>query len=406
MPQSCQIDATSPALLYHQGSQQQGQRPGKCGLALTKPLSGAKDLELAYTPGVAQPVLAIAKNPQNSYRYTNKGNRVAVISNGSAVLGLGDVGALASKPVMEGKAVLFKHFADIDAVDIEIDCQDPKELIETICRIAPSFGGINLEDIKAPDCFIIEKALREKLDIPVMHDDQHGTAVTLAAGLINALEIQAKSLSSVNITCLGGGAAAIACMHLLIELGANRNAITLVDRRGVIYEGREHVNEHKAFFAKQTQARTLDDAMNNADVFIGLSGPNTLNTDQLKLMNDKPVIFALSNPTPEIDPQLVKTHRPDALMATGRSDHPNQINNLLCFPYIFRAVLDAGIKQFTPEIFASCVHAIAQLAHEPVDDDLKAYYPKGTVFTFGPDYFIPKAFDRRLRAKICEAVSL
>ncbi len=308
--------------------------PGKTRIALSKPMETQYDLSLAYTPGVAEPVKEIASHAESAYQYTNKGNLVAVITNGTAVLGLGNVGALAGKPVMEGKAALFKKFADIDVFDIEIDCNDPRELVETIVRIAPTFGGINLEDIKAPECFFVEQALKERLSIPVLHDDQQGTAIVVAAALLNALEIQAKTLSNIKIVCLGAGAAGIATMRLLQQLGANPQQIYLVDREGVIHSDRPNLNEQKKSFAQQTDARSLADIMQGADVFIGVSGPKLLAPECVATMAAKPIIFALSNPTPEIMPEDVLKIRADCIMATGRSDYPNQVNNVLCFPHI------------------------------------------------------------------------
>ncbi len=324
-------DLRKAALEYHSSP-----FPGKLGIVSTKPLT-EQDLSLCYTPGVAEPVKEIALDPFNAYRYTSKGNLVAVITNGTAVLGLGHVGALASKPVMEGKAVLFKRFADIDVFDIEVDCDDPKAFIETVIRIAPTFGGINLEDIKAPECFEIERVLKEKLSIPVFHDDQHGTAIVIAAGLLNALELQHKKLSDVVIVCAGAGAAGIASMQLLIKLGAKRSNIFMVDRSGVIHTGRKDLNSFKQEFAVKTDKHTLMEALTGADVFIGVSGPGLMTPDMLRAMAEKPIVFALSNPTPEIMPEVAHSVRKDLIMATGRSDFPNQVNNALCFPVLFFA---------------------------------------------------------------------
>ncbi|MFI4962983.1 MAG: malic enzyme-like NAD(P)-binding protein, partial [Legionellales bacterium] len=318
--------------------------PGKLCIHITKPTNSQDDLSLAYTPGVAAPVLAIAKRPEDAYRYTNKGNLIAVMTNGTAVLGLGDLGPLASKPVMEGKAVLFKQFAGLDVFDIEIDAENPQAFIATAKRIAPTFGGINLEDIKAPECFEIEQALIEQLNIPVFHDDQHGTAIVVAAGLLNALELQGKKLSEVRIVCIGAGAAGIASMRLLVALGAEKANMLLLDTKGVIHSGRSDLNAYKFAFARTTACRTLEDAMKDADVFIGVAKPDLLDAKLLQLMAPKPVIFALSNPDPEIRPELAHQARSDLVIATGRCDYPNQVNNVLCFPYIFRGALDARAK--------------------------------------------------------------
>jgi malate dehydrogenase (oxaloacetate-decarboxylating)(NADP+) len=377
--------------------------PGKTGIALTKPTATQYDLALAYTPGVAEPVNEIAKSPEAAYRYTNKGNLVAIISNGTAVLGLGNVGALASKPVMEGKAVLFKHLADVDVFDIEIDCTDPDEFVETVVRIAPTFGGINLEDIKAPECFTIERKLRERLNIPLMHDDQHGTAIVVAAGLLNALELQNKKLSEVHIVCAGAGAAGIASIELLLQLGAKPENIAMIDRAGVIHAGRDDLNEHKQKFATQTDKRTLADAMKNADVFIGVSGPGLLTAEMLISMAKNPIIFALSNPTPEVLPELAFQVRQDIIMATGRSDYPNQVNNSLSFPYIFRGALDARAKCINQAMQLAAVHAIKDLVKEPVPAEVKASYPNEE-YHFGPHYILPKMLDPRLKARVSQAV--
>src|SRR5690606_16264929 len=328
-------DFKQAALDYHEFP-----TPGKISIALSKPADTAAHLALAYSPGVAEPVRAIAANPENAYRFTGKGNLVAVISDGSAILGLGDLGPLASKPVMEGKALLFKRFAGIDSVDIQVKSESPQAFIDTVARIADTFGGINLEDIKAPECFEIEKILIEQCDIPVFHDDQHGTAIVTAAGMLNALEIQGKLLSDARIVCLGAGAAAIACMKLLLSLGARRENLYLVDRQGVIRSDRGDLVSHKQAFVNDGGARTLLDAMQGADVFIGLSGGNLLTADALLAMAPKPIVFACSNPDPEIQPELAMSLRDDLILATGRSDSPNQVNNVLGFPFIFRGALD------------------------------------------------------------------
>lgn len=358
------------ALEYHEKP-----TPGKTSINITKPTETQFDLSLAYTPGVAEPVLAIADNNLNAYKYTNKGNLVGVISNGSAVLGLGNVGALASKPVMEGKSVLFKKFADIDVFDLEIDSDSPQDLINTIARVAPTFGGINLEDIKAPECFIIEEALIEMLDIPVFHDDQHGTAIIIAAGLLNALELVNKKLESARIVCLGAGAAGIASMRLLIALGAKKENLFMVDRQGVINTSRHGLSTHKFAFANDnTKCNTLSEAMQNADVFIGVSGANLLPVEFIEEMAENPIIFALSNPDPEISPALVLESRSDAIMATGRSDYPNQVNNVLGFPYIFRGALDVQASCINENMHIAAVEAIREIAKEPVPSEVTDLY--------------------------------
>lgn len=379
--------------------------PGKLSVQVTKPTNSQDDLSLAYTPGVAAPVLAIEESPADAYRYTNKGNLVAVITNGTAVLGLGDVGALASKPVMEGKAVLFKRFADIDVFDIEIDANDCQAFIETTKRISPTFGGINLEDIKAPECFEIEQALIEQLDIPVFHDDQHGTAIVVAAGLLNALELQGKTLAKAKIVCIGAGAAGIASMRLLVALGASKDNMLLLDTQGVIHTGRTDLNAYKSAFARTTECRTLDDALLDADVFIGVAKPDLLNADLLNLMAARPVIFALSNPDPEIRPELAHQVRDDLVIATGRSDYPNQVNNVLCFPYIFRGALDVRARCINQEMQIAAVEAIRQLAHEAVPQVVKDNYPGVSSWEFGPNYIMPKPIDPRLKERVTAAVA-
>ena len=375
--------------------------PGKLSVNPTKPCDTADDLALAYTPGVAEPVLAIAEDPSNAYRYTNKGNLVAVITDGSAVLGLGNVGALAGKPVMEGKGVLFKRFADIDVYDIEIDCSDPDEFIQTVVNIAPTFGGINLEDIAAPHCFYIESELKKRLDIPVFHDDQHGTAVIVAAGLINALEIQKKKLSEVNIVFLGAGAAGCSCARLLKLMGANN--IVLVDRKGVLNKKRVDLNNYNQDLAVETKCNTLEESMNNSDVFIGVSGANLLSKNLISKMNQNPIIFALANPNPEILPDEAHSVRDDIIMATGRSDFPNQVNNVLGFPFLFRGALDAKAKEITNKMLVAAANALANLAKEEVPQSvLDAYEVKS--MSFGKEYFIPKPFDPRLIDWVAKAV--
>lgn len=392
-------ELSSPALDYHSFP-----TPGKLSIALSKRTQTPEDLSLAYTPGVAEPVNAIAADPEAAYRYTSKGNLVAVISDGSAILGLGNLGGLASKPVMEGKAVLFKCFADIDVFDIELGTQDPTALIETIANIAPTFGGINLEDIKAPQCFEVEKALIERLDIPVFHDDQHGTAVVVAAALLNALMLQGKRLETVKIVCLGAGAAGIATMRLLKHLGAKPEQIFMVDSQGVIHRDRSDLNVYKAAFAQQTPHRTLADVLKGADVLIGVSGPQLVNDSMLLSMAAKPIVFALSNPTPEISPELAHGLRTDLIMATGRSDYPNQVNNVLAFPYIFRGALEVRARCINSEMLIAAVEAIRLLAHEVVPDNVKVLYP-GQTLAFGPNYILPKPFDKRLLKQVSEAVS-
>jgi malate dehydrogenase (oxaloacetate-decarboxylating)(NADP+) len=383
-------------------------RPGKLGIAVTKPFTTQDELSLAYSPGVAVPVEAIAANPEDAFRYTSKGNLVAVISDGSAILGLGNLGALASKPVMEGKAVLFKKFADIDVFDIEVATQDPERFIETVVNIAPTFGGINLEDIAAPHCFRIEQELVERLDIPVFHDDQHGTAIVLAAGLLNALELQRKHLGEVRIVCVGAGAAGIACMNLLLALGAQRSNIFLLDRKGVIHAGREDLNkpgnEMKRQFACRTEARTLADALRGADVFIGLSGPDLVSQDMVKSMAARPIVLPMSNPDPEILPEQVTAVRSDAIIGTGRSDYPNQVNNVLGFPYIFRGALDVRARRINTAMHLAAVEALRGLAKLPVPSAVLEAYDLESL-SFGPDYIIPKPLDPRLIEVVPPAVA-
>ncbi len=387
------------ALRYHAEP-----RPGKLEVQITKPTETQDDLALAYTPGVAEPCRVIENDADAAYRYTGKGNLVAVITDGSAVLGLGNIGALAGKPVMEGKGVLFKRFANIDVFDIEVATQDVEAFIATVKNIAPTFGGINLEDISAPRCFEIETRLQEMLDIPVFHDDQHGTAIIIAAGLLNALEIQGKQLADANIVCLGAGAAGIASMDLLVALGASRNNIYMIDRRGVIRAGREGLNPHKEKWALETDKETLLDACQDADVFIGLSGPNLMTAEMLQAMAVKPIVFALSNPDPEISPALAHQTRDDLIMATGRSDYPNQVNNVLGFPFIFRGALDVRASRINMEMKIACVRALAELAREPVPQDvLEAYGVEA--MSFGPEYIIPKPLDPRLGERVPAAVA-
>ncbi|MCL1125923.1 malic enzyme-like NAD(P)-binding protein [Shewanella surugensis] len=379
--------------------------PGKTAVCLTKPAETSMDLALAYSPGVAEPVREIAKDPDTAYRYTGKGNTVAVISNGTAILGLGNLGPLASKPVMEGKALLFKHFANIDATDIEIKHDTTEQFINTVEAIADTFGGINLEDIKAPECFEIEKTLIERCNVPVFHDDQHGTAIVTTAGMINALEIQGKKIEDAIIVCMGAGAAAIACMTMLIKCGIQRKHIYMLDRKGVIHSERTDINEYKALFANQTTKRTLRDAIAGADAFLGLSGPDVLSGDDVALMADKPVIFACSNPDPEIKPEVAHDVRQDLIMGTGRSDYPNQVNNVLCFPFIFRGALDVRASKINDEMKIAAVHAIADLAKQSVPAAVLAAYPDVDALSFGPDYVIPKPVDPRLLSHVAKAVA-
>lgn len=379
-------------------------RPGKICVEVTKSCKTQRELALAYTPGVAEPSRAIADNPEAAYRYTAKGNLVAVVTNGSAVLGLGNVGALASKPVMEGKAVLFKRFAGIDVFDIEVDVQDTQAFIDTVVNISSGFGGINLEDIAAPACFEIEAQLMERLDIPVFHDDQQGTAVIIAAGLLNALELQQKTLSEAKIVCLGAGAAGIASMKLLKALGANQDNILMVDRQGVIHSERTDLNSHKQPFAIDTDKRTLAQALQGADVFIGVSGPNLVEPEMLAGMAEKPIVFALSNPDPEIRPELALVARPDVIMATGRSDYPNQVNNVLGFPYIFRGALDVHARCINEPMLIAAVHALKDLTHQPVPHEVLDAYQLESL-DFGSSYIIPKPLDSRLIETIPKAVA-
>jgi malate dehydrogenase (oxaloacetate-decarboxylating)(NADP+) len=379
-------------------------KPGKLEVVSSKPCATQDDLSLAYTPGVAQPVLEIARNPARAYDYTNKGNLVAVITDGTAILGLGNRGALAAKPVMEGKGVLFKQFADIDVYDIEVNAKTPAEFIRVVEAIAPTFGGINLEDIAAPHCFEIEAALRKKLDIPVFHDDQHGTATIICAGLLNALHVQGKALETAKIVCLGAGAAGIASLNLLVAMGAKKSNILLVDSKGVVHRERTDLNAFKKRFARRTPMRTLAEAMIGADVFVGVSGPNLLTPAMVKGMAAKPVVFALANPNPEISPEKAKAARNDLVMATGRSDYPNQVNNVLGFPFIFRGALDARARQITQAMLIAAVHALAELAREKVPASVLEAY-KLEKLVFGPDYILPKPFDPRLRTRVPQAVA-
>lgn len=380
-------------------------RPGKLEIQATKPLGNQRDLALAYSPGVAAPCLAIRDNPEQAADYTSRANLVAVISNGTAVLGLGNIGPLASKPVMEGKAVLFKKFAGIDVFDIEVDAADVDQMVSTVASLEPTFGGINLEDIKAPECFRIEKQLREKMKIPVFHDDQHGTAIIVAAAILNGLELAGKKIGEVKIVASGAGAAALACLNLLVILGAKRENIWVHDLEGLVYEGRvELMDEWKAIYAQKSDTRTLAENIGGADVFLGLSAAGVLKPELLAQMAEKPLIMALANPTPEIMPDLARAARPDAMICTGRSDFPNQVNNVLCFPYIFRGALDCGAETINEEMKMAAVRAIAALAREePSDVAARAY--SGETPVFGPDYLIPSPFDPRLILRIAPAVA-
>ena len=379
-------------------------KPGKIEINSSKPMTTKRDLALAYSPGVAAPVKAISKNPEAAYDYTSKGNLVAVISNGSAILGMGNLGALASKPVMEGKAVLFKRFADIDSIDLEIDCADTNEIINSIKNFACSFGGINLEDIAAPDCFIIEEKLKEILDIPVFHDDQHGTAIITTAALINALDISGKSIKEIKVVVNGAGASAMACSNLFKNSGVPQKNITMVDRTGVIYRGRNGLNQWKSSHAIDTKHRTLDEAIKDADVFLGLSAKGALSKDMVKKMAKNPIIFACANPDPEITPEEIQEVRNDAIIATGRSDYPNQVNNLIGFPYIFRGALDVRAKTINEEMKVAAAHAIAALAKEDVPDEVVAAMG-GDRPHYGKEYIIPSTFDPRLISVIPAAVA-
>src|ERR1700742_4991986 len=388
------------ALLFHAGA-----RPGKIEIIASKPMATQRDLSLAYSPGVAVPVLAIAQDPALAYDYTAKGNLVAVISNGTAILGLGNLGALASKPVMEGKAVLFKRFADVDSIDLEVGTHDIEEFIGAVRYLGPSFGGINLEDIKAPECFIIEERLRELMDIPVFHDDQHGTAIISAAGIINACHLTNRKIADLKVVVNGAGAAGIACLELLKAMGLpNGNAI-LCDTKGVIYRGRTSgMNQWKSAHAVDTDARTLADALVNCDVFLGLSVKGAVTQDMVKTMAKAPIIFAMANPDPEITPEDVKAVRADAIVATGRSDYPNQVNNVLGFPYIFRGALDVRARTINEAMKIAAAEALAELAREDVPDEVAAAY-RGARPEYGPDYIIPVPFDPRLISRVSRAVA-
>ncbi len=387
------------ALFYHSTG-----RPGKIEIIASKPMATQRDLSLAYSPGVAVPVLAIAEDPALAYDYTAKGNLVAVISNGTAILGLGNLGALASKPVMEGKAVLFKRFADVDSIDLELDTEDPEAFINAVALMEPSFGGINLEDIKAPECFIIEQALKERMKIPIMHDDQHGTAIITAAGLINACLITGRKMSEVKVVVNGAGAAAIACTSLIKSMGVRPDNVIMCDRKGVIYQGRDGVDQWKSAHAAITECRTLEESLVGADIFLGLSAKGALGAEMIERMAPRPIIFAMANPDPEITPPDAKAVRPDCIIATGRSDYPNQVNNVLGFPFIFRGALDVRATAINEEMKIAAAHAIAQLAREAVPEEVAAAYG-GQMASFGQDYIIPAPFDPRLMEVVPMAVA-
>ena len=380
-------------------------KPGKLEVRATKPLANGRDLARAYSPGVAEACLAIKEDPMAASKYTSRGNLVAVVSNGSAVLGLGNIGGLASKPVMEGKAVLFKKFGNIDCFDIEVNESDPVKLAEIVCALEPTFGAINLEDIKAPDCFTVEQICRERMNIPVFHDDQHGTAIVVGAAATNALLVANRSFADIKVVSTGGGAAGIACLNMLLKLGVKRENVFLCDLNGLVYEGRtEEMTPQKAEFAQPGGPRTLDDVIDGADLFLGLSGRGVLTPDMVKRMADRPIIFALANPHPEIDPEDARAVAPDAIIATGRSDFPNQVNNVLCFPFIFRGALDVGATGINDEMQIACVEAIAKLARATTSAEAAAAYT-GEELTFGPNYLIPKPFDPRLTSVVASAVA-
>jgi malate dehydrogenase (oxaloacetate-decarboxylating)(NADP+) len=388
------------ALDYHEFP-----KPGKLEIRATKPLANGRDLALAYSPGVAEACLEIKADPTTASRYTSRGNLVAVVTNGTAVLGLGNIGALASKPVMEGKAVLFKKFANIDCFDIELNEPDPYKLADIVCALEPTFGAINLEDIKAPDCFIVEALCRERMNIPVFHDDQHGTAIVVGAAATNALHVAGKSFGDIKIVSTGGGAAGIACLNMLLKLGVKRENVWLCDIHGLVYEGREiDMNPQKAEFAQASDKRTLDDVIDGADLFLGLSGPGVLKPAMVARMSKRPIIFALANPTPEITPDDARAVAPDVIMATGRSDFPNQVNNVLCFPFIFRGALDVGATTINDEMELACIEGIAALARATTSAEAAAAY-QGEQLTFGAEYLIPKPFDPRLIGVVASAVA-
>ncbi len=393
-------DKHRPALEYHAKP-----KPGKLEIRATKPMANGRDLSLAYSPGVAEASLEIKADPDAASRYTVRGNLVGVVTNGTAVLGLGNIGALASKPVMEGKAVLFKKFANIDCFDLEISESDPEKLADIICALEPGFGAINLEDIKAPDCFIVEQICRERMNIPVFHDDQHGTAIVVGAAATNALAITGREFGNIKVVSTGGGAAGIACLNMLLKLGVRRENVWLCDLDGLVYEGREAgMTPQKAAYAQNSDLRNLDQVIEGADLFLGLSGPGVLRSEMVAKMAPRPIIFALANPTPEILPDAARAAQPDAIIATGRSDFPNQVNNVLCFPFIFRGALDVGATEINDEMQLACIEAIAGLARATTSAEAAAAY-KGESLTFGPDYLIPKPFDPRLMGMVASAVA-
>jgi len=392
-------DLKQDALDYHQHPV-----PGKIATKLTKPTETQRDLSLAYSPGVAEPCKEIHKNPNDVYKYTAKGNLVAVITDGTAVLGLGDIGAMAGKPVMEGKGVLFKRFADIDVFDIEVNAKDPQEFIQTVENIADTFGGINLEDIAAPHCFEIEKTLIEKLDIPVFHDDQHGTAIVISAGITNALKLRNKQLADCKIVCLGAGAAGVASMTMLVNLGAKQENIYMIDRQGVLRSELSYIDEYRRPFINDNGAKNIESAIKDADIFIGVSGPNLLSAEMLASMAPKPIVFALANPDPEIKPELAWQTRDDLIMATGRSDYPNQVNNVLCFPFLFKGALSVRAKIINTEMKIAAVEAIASIARMDVPDSVKHIHNNPDL-TFGEHYVIPSPFDPRLNEIVSKAVA-
>ncbi len=400
MSETKSVNARQAALDYHEHP-----RPGKLEVRATKPLANQVDLARAYSPGVAEACLEIKSDPSTAARYTGRGNLVAVVSNGTAVLGLGNIGGLASKPVMEGKAVLFKKFANIDCFDIELNEKDPEKLAEIVCALEPTFGAINLEDIKAPDCFIVEKICRERMGIPVFHDDQHGTAIVVGAAATNALRVAGKTFEEIKVVSTGGGAAGIACLNMLLKLGVKRENVWLCDIHGLVYKGRtEDMNPQKAAYAQKSDLRTLDDVIDDADLFLGLSGPGVLTQDMVRKMSNSPIIFALANPTPEILPELVKEVAPNAIVATGRTDYPNQVNNVLCFPFIFRGALDVGATEINDDMKLACIDGIAELARATSSAEAAAAY-QGEQMTFGAEYLIPKPFDPRLMGVVASAVA-
>jgi malate dehydrogenase (oxaloacetate-decarboxylating)(NADP+) len=390
--------------LYRESLQYHQNPPGKIAVVLTKPANTAHDLSLAYSPGVAEPVRQIAADPNNAYKYTSKGNSVAIISNGTAILGLGNLGPLASKPVMEGKAFLFKRFANIDAVDIEVKHKTVEDFINTVENIADSFGGINLEDIKAPECFVIERELIKRCNVPVFHDDQHGTAIVTCSGMLNACQIQGKKIEDARVVCVGAGAAGVACMDLLLACGLKKENLFMCDRHGVITSDRTDLNGEKHRFINDSGPRSLQEALTGADILVGVSGPNIVTEEEVKAMAPNGIIFACSNPEPEVSPELVKRVRPDIIMATGRSDYPNQINNVICFPFLFRGTLDVRAKCINIEMMKAAMNAIRLLAQEPVPEEVvKA--AEADHLEFGKDYMIPKPMDPRLLKRVAKAVA-